>query len=136
MSLSIQLGVRIFVIAIIVFSFSSQVFAETKPAEDPTANSVDTAVNDAANRSSVLTSFVGSNRGELIASYDEQRDQHLILFYMGVALLIFVFLTAGFGIAMGMLGKEVFIQHMVCAGITVFLATAHAVVAMVWFFPF
>lgn len=131
-----QLVISSLFFAIFTLSLSFQVFAETKPTEDPTANSVETAVDDAANRSSVLKSFVGSNRGELIASYDEQKNQHLILFYMGVALLIFVFLTAGFGIAMGMLGKEVFIQHMVCAGITVFLATAHAIVAMVWFFPF
>ncbi len=94
------------------------------------------AEDAAAERANVLKSFVGTQRGELIASYDEQKNQHKILFYMGVALLLFVFLTAGYGIAMGMLGKEVFVQHMVCAGITVFLAIAHSIVAIVWFFPF
>lgn len=94
------------------------------------------AEDSAAERANVLKSFVGTQRGELIASYDEQKNQHKILFYMGVALLLFVFLTAGYGIAMGMLGKEVFVQHMVCAGITVFLAIAHSIVAIVWFFPF
>ena len=92
--------------------------------------------DSAVERSSVLKSFVGTQRGEMIASYDEQKNQHKILFYMGVVLLIFVFLTAGFGVAMGMLGKEVFVQHMICAGVTVFLAIAHSVVAIVWFFPF
>lgn len=87
-------------------------------------------------RADVLSSFHGSARGELIESYDEQKFQHEVMFYMGAALLLFVFLTAGFGIAMVLKGKEVFVQHMICAGITVFLAVAHSVVAIVWFFPF
>ncbi len=87
-------------------------------------------------RADVLKSFHGSERGELIESYDEQKFQHEVMFYMGISLLFFVFLTAGFGIAMVMKGKEVFVQHMICAGITVFLAVAHAVVGIVWFFPF
>jgi len=104
--------------------FSSPVLSETEE-------------KDAANeRAAVLKTFTGSQRGELIASYDEQRDQHKILFYMGVLLLVFILLTAGYGISMAMLGKEVFVQHMICAGITVFLSIAHAVVAIVWFFPF
>ena len=87
-------------------------------------------------RADVLKSFHGSERGELIESYDEQKFQHEVMFYMGTILLLFVFLTAGFGIAMVLKGKEVFVQHMICAGVTVFLAVAHAVVAIVWFFPF
>lgn len=125
----------IYILFSVLMLASNISYAETN--ESPAVeNSVDSSVEDAKNRSDVLKSFVGSNRGELIASYDEQKNQHKILFYMGVALLLFVFLTAGYGIAMGMLGKEVFIQHMVCAGITVFLAVAHSIVAVVWFFPF
>ena len=86
-------------------------------------------------RADVLKSFHGSERGGLIESYEEQKFQHEVMFYMGATLLVFVFLTAGFGIAMVMRGKEVFVQHMVCAGITVFLSVAHSVVAIVWFFP-
>ena len=143
MSLSLKHAFsRLFLVSLFVLTllFSSQLFAvdnsSARPAEDPVASSVDSAVNEAADRSSVLKSFVGSNRGKLVASYDEQKGQHEILFYMGVTLLLFVFLTAGYGIAMGMLGKEVFVQHMICAGITVFLAVAHSIVAIVWFFPF
>lgn len=87
-------------------------------------------------RADVLKSFHGSERGEMIASYDEQQFQHKVMFVMGVTLLIFVLLTAGFGIAMAMLGKDVFLAHMICAGVTVFLTLAHSVVAIVWFFPF
>ena len=136
----ISLRTFLFGFAVLTLLFSVQSFAvdnsSVKPAENPVASSVDSAVNEATDKASVLKSFVGSNRGKLIASYDEQKGQHEILFYMGVTLLLFVFLTAGFGVAMGMLGKEVFVQHMVCAGITVFLAVAHSIVAIVWFFPF
>lgn len=125
---------------VLVLLLSAQLFADENStattAVEPVENSVESAVHEAADRSSVLKSFVGSNRGEMIASYEEQKARHEIMFYMGAALLLFVFLTAGYGIAMGMLGKEVFVQHMICAGITVFLAVAHSVVAVVWFFPF
>ena len=87
-------------------------------------------------RAEVLKSFQGSQRGEMIESYEEQRFQHQVMFVMGIILLIFIFLTAGFGISMAMLGKDVFIPHMVCAGVSVFLSIAHAVVGIVWFYPF
>ncbi len=66
----------------------------------------------------------------------EQQGQREILFIMGVLLLIGVFVTAGLGISMGVFAKEVFLAHMISAGFTVFLSVAHAVTAMVWFFPF
>jgi len=137
-SSSFFLGVFILALSHPASAFAAEGSSENavRPADNPVSSSVDRAVNEAADRAGVLKSFVGSNRGELIASYDEQKAQHEILFYMGVTLLVFVLLTAGFGIAMGMLGKEVFVQHMVCAGITVFLTVAHAIVAMVWFYPF
>jgi len=87
-------------------------------------------------RADVLSSFLVEEQDSLTESFNKQREQHKILFYMGVVLLIFVLLTAGFGISMAMLGKEVFVPHMICAGVTVFLSVAHAVVAVVWFFPF
>lgn len=63
-------------------------------------------------------------------------EKQVIMFIMGAALLIAVITTASLGIAMVLHGKEVFLAHMVSAGISVFLAIAHAVVAVVWFFPF
>lgn len=66
----------------------------------------------------------------------EDKRKHQILFVMGVSLLILIGLTAYFGLAMGIGGKNVFVPHMVCAGLTVTLAVAHAVTAIVWFFPF
>ncbi len=87
-------------------------------------------------RADVLKSFHGSQRGEMIESYDEQQFQHKVMFVMGITLLVFILLTAGFGISMAMLGKDVFVPHMICAGISVFLSIGHAIVGIVWFFPF
>lgn len=66
----------------------------------------------------------------------EDEFRHQLLFFMGLLLLILIFSTAYFGLSMALYGKDVFIQHMISAGATVFLAMAHAVVAVVWFFPF
>lgn len=64
------------------------------------------------------------------------KKKRLIMFLMGVPLLIFILLTAALGIAMGMYGKPVYVPHMVCAGLSVTLAIAHAIVGIVWFYPF
>lgn len=103
------------------------------PAHGSTEGTSAAPVNE---RAEVLSSFLAEEQVGLAESFNKQREQHKILFYMGVLLLIFVLLTAGFGISMAMLGKEVFVPHMICAGVTVFLSIAHAVVAVVWFFPF
>lgn len=63
-------------------------------------------------------------------------EKHQILFFMGVALLILLCATAYLGISMGVWGNDVFVAHMICAGLTVTLGIAHAVAAVVWFFPF
>lgn len=64
------------------------------------------------------------------------KEKHQVLFVMGAGLLVLIALTAYFGLSMGIGGKDVFVQHMVCAGLTVTLALAHAVTSIVWFFPF
>lgn len=65
-----------------------------------------------------------------------EQEKHRILFYMGVALLVLLVATAYLGVSMVVFGKQVFVAHMVCAGLTVTLGIAHAVAAVVWFFPF
>lgn len=74
--------------------------------------------------------------GDLGESFDQTRERRKILFLMGVVLLILIFATASLGIAMAIKGKQVFVAHMVTAGFTVFLAVAHAVASIVWFFPY
>ncbi len=61
--------------------------------------------------------------------------KHQILFWMGGSLLLLIFFAAGFGIAMGIFGKDVFIWHVLSAGLATTLAIAHGVVAFVWFYP-
>ena len=65
-----------------------------------------------------------------------EEEKHKVLFYMGAVLLVLLCATAYLGISMGVWGKDVFVAHMVCAGLTVTLGIAHAVAAVVWFFPF
>jgi len=66
----------------------------------------------------------------------ETKRKHQILFLMGISLLVLVLLTGGLGIAMVVFGKDVFVAHMICAGLTMSLAVAHAVTASVWFWPY
>ncbi len=63
-------------------------------------------------------------------------DKHKVLFYMGIALLVLLCTTAYLGVSMVVFNQEVFVKHMISAGLTVTLGLAHAVVAIVWFFPF
>ena|SRR5208282_3232607 len=62
--------------------------------------------------------------------------KHVVMFFMGVPLLILVLITGALGIAMAVFGKQVFMMHMIFAGLTVTLALAHLVTGLVWFYPF
>jgi|GEM_PF-1090383 len=63
--------------------------------------------------------------------------KHVIIFLLGTPLIIMILITGGLGIAMGVYGKQqLFAAHMICAGLTITLALVHAVVSVVWFFPF
>lgn len=64
------------------------------------------------------------------------KTKRQIMFLMGVPLLLLLIATAAFGIATGVYGKQLFVAHMLCAGLSLTLALAHAVVGVVWFYPF
>ena len=64
------------------------------------------------------------------------KTKRVVMFLLGVPLLILLLVTAFLGIAMGVYGKQVFVPHMVSAGLTLTLAVAHAIVGLVWFYPF
>ena len=96
---------------------------------------------------STETTSVSENSMDVISEFtDDQIDlgpraisteqKHTILFVMGFSLLVLVIATATLGISMAVYGKQVFIWHMICAGLTVTLALAHGIAAVVWFFPF
>jgi len=71
---------------------------------------------------------------EIVAVSDQRKRQ--VMFFMGVPLLLLLLATGALGIAMGVYGKPVFVAHMVCAGLSMTLALAHAVAGVVWFYPF
>lgn len=65
-----------------------------------------------------------------------EKRKHTVLFIMGAALLALIIGTAILGVTMVVSGKQLFVAHMIMAGLTVTLAIAHAVASTVWFFPF
>lgn len=91
---------------------------------------------DEQNDSSVIQSFVSREveESDIVAIEDETK--RLVMFFMGVPLLLLLIATVALGIAMVIYGKQVFVAHMICAGLSLTLAMAHAVVGLVWFFPF
>lgn len=64
------------------------------------------------------------------------KDKQKVMFLLGVLLFTLVVITGGLGIAMGVYGKPVFVAHMVAAGLSITLGIAHAIVGIVWFYPF
>ncbi|MDX8407676.1 MAG: hypothetical protein R8L58_04750 [Mariprofundaceae bacterium] len=66
----------------------------------------------------------------------ETERKHQILFMMGLAFLVFLLFTGGFGLAMVVFDKDVFVPHMIFAGLSLTLAAAHAATAIAWFWPY
>ena len=85
---------------------------------------------------SVIGSFATDRSAKSELVQIEDKTKRLVMFVMGVPLLILIFVTAALGVAMGVYGKQVFVPHMVCAGLSLTLALGHAVVGIVWFYPF
>jgi hypothetical protein len=86
--------------------------------------------------SSVMQAFTQHEDKKTGVVSVKEKTKRLVMFVMGVPLLLFILATAILGIAMGVYGKQVFVAHMICAGFSVTLAIAHAIVGLVWFFPF
>jgi len=75
---------------------------------------------------------VDTERAKSITDKDKQR----IMFLLGIVLIALVLITGGLGIAMGVYDKPVFVPHMIFAGLSTTLALVHAIVGIVWFYPF
>ncbi|MDX8405034.1 MAG: hypothetical protein R8K50_02675 [Mariprofundus sp.] len=77
------------------------------------------------------------------ASDDEESPQrrvetvrkHQILFMMGLSLLVLLLITGTLGIAMVAFDKDVFLPHMIFAGLSLTLAAVHSATAIAWFWP-
>lgn len=83
----------------------------------------------------VMQQFSGEQEESPERKIELQR-KHEILFMMGVALLVLLFLTATMGIAMVAFEKDVFVAHIILAGLTLTLATVHAATSIAWFWPY
>ena len=71
---------------------------------------------------------------DIVAIDDKEKRQ--VMFAMGVPLLLFIIITVALGIAMGVYGKNVYVPHLIFAGLRLTLAFGHAIVGLVWFWPF
>jgi hypothetical protein len=90
----------------------------------------------------------GADSAQIMREFNQQRvdaeraksitdkDKHRIMFLLGIVLIVLVLITGGLGIAMGVFGKPVFVPHMIFAGLSTTLALVHAIVGIVWFYPF
>lgn len=122
--------VRITVFSLLLLMCAGVVHAAAQQSSEPSPE------QESDSPISVIESFSDKEQGASEVTEISDKQKHTILFIMGLALLIAVIVTASLGLAMAMHGKQVFVAHMIGAGITVFLSIAHAVVAVVWFFPF
>lgn len=84
----------------------------------------------------LLEAFVQNAPKAKDANVLSDHKKHVVMFLMGAPLLILILITGALGIAMVVYGKQVFMLHMIFAGLTVTLALAHVVTGLVWFYPF
>lgn len=135
--------VRLIWLVVLLVSFPALSVADEKAESPPVVSEnqsqqkkLSREENDEQHSASVIQSFDSdrSEKSELVAIEDQTK--RLVMFFMGVPLLILLVATVALGVAMGVYGKPVFVAHMVCAGLSLTLALGHAVVGIVWFYPF
>jgi hypothetical protein len=93
-------------------------------------------MNQSSDSTQILQAFNRQHRDAEHAKSITDKDKQRIMFLLGVVLITLVLITGGLGIAMGLFGKQVFVAHMVFAGLSITLAIVHAIVGLVWFYPF
>jgi hypothetical protein len=92
--------------------------------------------NQANDSAQIMQAFNRQHREAEHAKSITDKDKQRVMFLLGAALLTLVLITGGLGIAMGLYGKQVFVAHMIFAGLSMTLAVAHAIVGIVWFYPY
>lgn len=90
----------------------------------------------ATDRSEVMIQQFAADDGESPQRRIDTRTKHRILFLMGIALLVLLLATGAMGIAMAAFGKDVFVAHMILAGLSMTLAIVHAATSIAWFWPY
>jgi hypothetical protein len=92
--------------------------------------------SQAGDSAQILQAFNRQHRDAEHAKSITDKDKQRIMFLLGVVLITLVLVTGGLGIAMGVYGKPVFVAHMIFAGLSITMAIVHAIVGLVWFYPF
>ena len=92
--------------------------------------------SQAGDSAQILQAFNRQHRDAEHAKSITDKDKQRIMFLLGVLLITLVLVTGGLGIAMGLYGKPVFVAHMIFAGLSITMAIVHAIVGIVWFYPF
>lgn len=90
----------------------------------------------AGDSAKILQEFNAQNRSDIRDKAIPLKEKQQIMFLLGVAVIVLVIITGGLGLAMGIFGKPVFVPHMVFAAFSVTMAIVHAIVGLVWFYPF
>jgi len=99
------------------------------PAETAASQSVSSQSAEA-----VMQQFAGDDEVSPQRKIGTER-KHQILFLMGISLLVLLLITGTLGIAMVAYGKDVFLPHMIFAGLSLTLAVVHSATAIAWFWP-
>lgn len=84
----------------------------------------------------ILQEFNAQNRSDIREKAIPLKEKQQIMFLLGVAVILLVIITGALGLAMGVFGKPVFVAHMVFAAFSITMAIVHAIVGLVWFYPF
>jgi len=106
------------------------------PVQLAAAPAVTGASESAASQSAeaVMQQFAGDDEVSPERKIETER-KHQILFLMGISLLVLLLITGTLGIAMVAFGKDVFLPHMIFAGLSLTLAAVHSATAIAWFWP-
>lgn len=84
----------------------------------------------------ILQSFNQQHKAAEHEKAIPEKEKKQIMFLLGVLLFVMVLITGGLGLAMGLYAKPLFVPHMVFAALSITLACVHAIVGLVWFYPF
>ncbi len=100
----------------------------------PVAATAATQSTESQSAEAVMQQFAGDDEVSPQRKIETER-KHQILFLMGISLLVLLLITGTLGIAMVAFGKDVFLPHMIFAGLSLTLAAVHSATAIAWFWP-
>jgi len=108
-------------------------FAMLLPAVQPAMAAP--AASEGASSEMIMQQFSGDDEISPERKITTER-KHQILFMMGIALLVLLLVTGSLGVAMVGFGQDVFLAHMIFAGLSMTLAVVHAATSIAWFWPY